>query len=124
MVRPELMSASSAPSARPLKSCETKLPQVIMMRTQPRAAQRRPRSPPPDVVLGIVAELTSECIGLLHERRSGDDLHDRPEVFLVLHLGLFLALHDDHGTHELVVLLAEVHFPHRRLQFAPFLVRL
>jgi hypothetical protein len=31
MVKPELMSASKAPSARPLKTCEMKFGQLIMI---------------------------------------------------------------------------------------------
>ncbi len=35
IVSPELMSASSAPSARPLKTCETKLAQVNNVECRP-----------------------------------------------------------------------------------------
>src|SRR5690348_138164 len=113
IVRPELMSARSAPSARPLKSCETKLGQVTMKNSG--AAGFRLRRRVRVARLGVVAELAAERVRLLHERGARDDLEDGPEVFLVLHLGRLLALHDDHRADELVVLLAEVHLAHRGL---------
>src|SRR6185369_6863973 len=103
MVRPDAMSASSAPSARPLNSCEKKLAQLSTYA----------------LVLRVVAELAAERIGLLHERRAGHDLGHLPEVLLVAHLLRRLAAHDDHRAHQLVVLLAEVHLAHHRLELAP-----
>src|SRR5215469_4484073 len=108
IVRPDAMSASKAPSARPLNSWETKLPQVIMKcGREPAAAGRgRPRRFLRLPGLGVVAEVAAERVGLLHERRAGDDLGDFPEVLLVAHLLRRLAAHDHHRTHQLVVFLA------------------
>src|SRR5690348_12177619 len=125
IVSPELMSASSSPSARPLKSCETKLPQVIKGAPGTKRASRSgPGCPFFKTRSGVVAQLAAELVRLLHERRPRDDLHHRPEVLLVLHLGLLLALHDDHRAHQLVVFLAEVHLADGRLQLAALLVGL
>src|SRR6185437_3223384 len=124
MVRPELMSARSAPSARPLKSCETKFDQLIMA-SAPRAAEAARGAGPRCACgrSGVVAQLAAELVRLLHERRARHDLLDVPVIVLVLHVGGLLALHDDHRAHELVVLLAEVHLAHGGLELAPLLVR-
>src|SRR5215469_17822507 len=110
IVSPEAMSASSAPSARPLKSWETKLGQVITGAGVLRSC--------------VVAELAAERIRLLHERAALHDLGHLPEVLLVPHLLGCLAAHDDHRADELVVLLAEVDLAHHGVELAPGLVRL
>src|ERR1051325_9413678 len=103
MVRPDAMSASSAPSARPLNSCEPKLAQVIT----PKPSSPRRRGPRFSL-LRVFPQLAAERVGLLHERRAGHDLGHLPEVLLVAHGLRRLAAHDDHRAHQLVVLLAEV----------------
>jgi len=60
-------------------------------------------------VSGIVAELAAEGVGLLHERRPGQDVQDLPVIFLALHVLGLLATHDDHRSHELMIFFAEVH---------------
>src|SRR5689334_909445 len=109
IVSPEAMSARSAPSARPLKSCETKLGQVITGGGVLRSC--------------VVAELAAELVRLLHERRPRHDFGHLPEVLFVPHLLGRLAAYDDHGPHELVVLLAEVDLAHHGVELAPGLVR-
>src|SRR4029079_3312044 len=99
MVSPELMSARSAPSAKPLKSCEKKLAQVNNGRLSQLFSQRRS---------GVLAELAAEGVGLLHQVLARDDLDDVVEILLVLHVLLHLALDDDHWPHELVILGAIV----------------
>src|SRR5436309_11268916 len=109
-VRPEQMRASSAPSARPLKNCE---PNWDQERVMPKIRRRGGAGPAAPALsrqrLSIVAEVAAESIGLLHEPFARHDLQHVPQVLLALHLGGLLALHDDDGAHELVVLLAEVH---------------
>src|SRR5690349_12077904 len=112
IVSPELMSASSAPSARPLKNCEPNWDQEIVMQKFGAAAGAGPAAPYLAGYLGVVAEVAAERVGLLHESRARNDLEDGPEVLLVLHLGRLLALDDDDRPHELVVFLAEVHLAH------------
>src|ERR1700760_4594804 len=132
MVRPELINASSAPSARPLNTCETKLGQLIIDDRRnslcrgtcvvelcggPRhvgwcwksgaagsGLRRRVWSRS-----GVVAELAAERVRLLHQAFAGDDFHHVVIVFLALHLFFHLALHDDDRTDALMVFLAVVH---------------
>src|SRR5215472_12313399 len=119
IVRPELISASSAPRARPLKNCDPNWDQEMdMKKSAPRTVQGPRRRLLWRQMLSIVTQVAAKRIRLLHERRAGHDLEHVPEVFLVLHVGRLLALHDDHRTHELVVFLAEVHLAHRRLDLA------
>src|SRR3954468_8916328 len=103
MVSPELISASSAPSTRPLKSCETKLGQVIM-KTSRCGRHAAPAAAGADAS-GAGAQLAVERVGFLHQRKPGVDLHHIVEVFLVLQLLGRLALDDDDRTHQLMVLL-------------------
>src|SRR3954468_8358588 len=132
MVRPDAMSASSAPSARPLNSCEPKLAQVITRKMpSPRRRGRgshwkkwAPAFAGTTSASGVVAQVAAEGVGLLHERRAGDDLGHLPEVLLVAHGLRRLAAHDDHRTHQLVIFLADVHLADHRLQLASGLVRL
>src|SRR6201995_5908938 len=94
MVRPDEMSASSAPSTRPLKHCETKLAQLIMgqgiLRRSTRILRRRWRLPPAAQCItsgsGVVAEAAAECVRLLHQRLARKNLKNLPEVLLVLHV--------------------------------------
>src|ERR1700733_5326165 len=102
MVSPELMSASSAPNASPLKNCDPNWDQEIVMQNfgaagDPGACGAEAGSQ----ALSIVAEVAAERIGLLHELGTRHDFQHVPEVFLVLHVGGLLALHDDHRPHEL-----------------------
>src|SRR6185436_7128125 len=102
IVSPELISASSAPCASPLNSCERKLGQLIIAGIHPskragvgpRAnAHVKPRTAKaPSAVssrllqsLGIRTEVAAERVGCLHQRRPRDDLDDLVEVFSVLH---------------------------------------
>src|SRR5690349_14958488 len=106
IVSPELMSASSAPSARPLKTCEKKLAQVNNAGPYEFLSQRRS---------GVVAELAAERVRLLHQVVGRDDLDHLVVVLLALHILLHLAPDDDHGPDALVVLRAIVHIAdHRR----------
>src|SRR5437868_14707193 len=115
IVRPEAMSASSAPSARPLNSCELKLAQVITQRMSsprkrgPRLSQTRiPAFAGTTGRSGVIAEVAAEGVGLLHERPAGHDLGYFPKVLLVAHLLRCLAAHDDDRPHQLVILLAVI----------------
>src|SRR5262245_2426618 len=94
MVRPEEISASSAPSTRPLKHCEMKLGQLIIQ-SIPDGKQavkpRRVRRKPPATrritsESGVVAEVAAECIRFLHQRCARYHLEDLPVVLLVLHV--------------------------------------
>src|SRR6185312_16661566 len=101
IVNPELISASRAPSAKPLKSCETKLDQLSIGRRIERPAipagnrRRHPcypvarnpagRQVPPAGPSGrregsgVRAEITAERVRLLHQRLARYDLHHLPE---------------------------------------------
>src|SRR5487761_1838225 len=110
MVSPALISASSAPSASPLKSCETKFDQVITGRLpgpegrrgqpagqeatagQPSRASRPAAAPSS----GGLAELTSEGVRLLHQRQPRVHFEDFPEILLVLHVARLLSSNDGH----------------------------
>src|ERR1044071_2282363 len=105
IVSPELMSASSAPSARPLKTCEKKLAQVNNARTLSILSQ--PRS-------AVVAELAAERVRLLHQALARDDLDHVVEVLLALHVLLHLAADDDDGADALVVLRTVLHVAEQR----------
>src|SRR3569833_1834211 len=115
IVSPELMSASSAPSARPLKTCEKKLAQVNNAGTSQSLSQRQS---------GVVAKLAAEGIRLLHQRVGRDDLDDDEEIFLALHVLLHLALHDDHRADALVVFGAVMHVADQRRDGLALLVLL
>src|ERR1700744_584954 len=100
MVRPEEISARSAPSTRPLKHCDTKLAQLITLSPEserialamwwgrPARSARLPRTrarctwPQPS---GIVAEFAAEGVGLLHQRLAWGDVEDLPVIFLTFH---------------------------------------
>src|SRR5215475_13934261 len=125
MVRPELISASSAPSASPLNSWEMKFGQLIMKDVQnpefaDRVARRRikkdaaaslrlPAASKFSACSSVVAEIAAECVGFLHQALAGDDLDDLVIIFLVLHVLFHLALHDDDRTDALVIFLAVMH---------------
>src|SRR5690242_7131757 len=125
MVSPELISASSAPSTRPLNICETRLTQLITTSLAPRRAQCQPRriwirslstlrergsaGTAPAPCSGVFAEMAAERVRLLHQRLARDDLGDLPEVFLVLHVLRRLAFDDDDRADELMVCGAEFH---------------
>src|SRR5690349_10832268 len=110
MVKPELMSASNAPSASPLKSCETRLGQLIMMGDRGFRRMKSRDTKKADAVgrrclrrhevlgSGIVAEVTAEGVRLLHQAVAGDDIDDVVVIFLILHVLLHLAFDDDDGT--------------------------
>src|SRR6185503_9594510 len=116
IVSPELMSASSAPSARPLKTCEKKLAQVNNCGLL-QSLFRRGRS-------GVVAELAAERVRLLHHAGTRDDFDHVVVVLLALHVLLHLALDDDHGPDALVVLGAIVHVADQRRDRLALLVGL
>ena len=127
IVSPDEISASKAPSTRPLKHCDTKFGPLIMARTDaPRNGaryRRRTRSNAESVRpaanrssasgSGVVAELAAERVRLLHQRLARHDFEDLPVVLLVLHVLRRLALDDDDRADELVVFRAEV-APHPR----------
>src|SRR6185312_5310724 len=115
IVSPELMSASSAPSARPLKTCEKKLAQVNNAGTPQSLSQDRS---------GVVAELAAERVRLLHQAGARDDLDDVVVVLLALHVLLHLALHDDHRADALVVFGTIVHVADQRRDRLALLVGL
>src|ERR1043165_4336714 len=115
MVSPDEIRASRAPSTRPLKHCDMKLAQLIIVRQ----FRTRNREAPPQAVKtaggttprigsGVVAEVAAESVGFLHQRRTRHDLDHFPVVLVVLHVLGRLALDDDDRADELVVLLAEV----------------
>src|SRR5262249_4115016 len=106
MVSPDAISASSAPSTRPLKHCEMKLAQLITGRSGPEKRRGPPRALNAHGAAatsgsGVVAEIAAEGVRLLHQRLARHDLEDLPEVLLVLHVLGCLALDDDHRTDEL-----------------------
>src|SRR5690349_16777482 len=115
IVSPELMSASSAPSARPLKTCEKKLAQVNNA-DFPNPFRRR-RS-------GVVAQFAAEGVGLLHQAGAGNHFDDVVVVFLALHVLLHLALDDEHRADALVILGAIVHVADQRRDRLALLVGL
>src|SRR5579864_9035103 len=150
IVSPELISASSAPSARPLNSCETKLGQVSMAwggigdaagwGSDGAPAALSTSLPAPDLhyvsgarsgtgqrrrpASGIIAEVATERIGRLHQRGAWHDLGDLPEILLVAHLARLLAANDDDRPHQLVVRGAEVHIADRRFDVLAGLISL
>src|SRR5215472_14569482 len=125
MVRPELISASRAPSASPLNSWEMKFGQLIMKDVQnpgftDRIARRRikkdaaaslrlPAASRFSACSSVVAEIAAKRVGFLHQAFAGDDLDDVVIVLLVLHVLFHLALHDDDRTDALMIFLAVVH---------------
>src|SRR5262245_61890062 len=99
MVRPDAISASNAPSSRPLKHCDMKLAQLIIGRTIRSNGQCRAagieiaRAPSPALPRaqgrdregvrsgsGVAAEIAAEGVGLLHQRRARHDLEHLPVV--------------------------------------------
>src|SRR5690348_13286289 len=115
MVSPELMSASSAPSARPLKTCEKKLAQVNNARDSQSFSQSQS---------GVVAELAAERVRLLHQAGARDDFHDVVVILLALHVLLHLALHDDQRADALVLFGTIVHGADQRQDGLALLVGL
>src|SRR6476659_3571305 len=112
MVSPELISASNAPSASPLNTCEMKLGQLIMngnhsgsvkrqtrIIARPRkngaAGSQSPAAPRFMSGSGGTAEIAAERVGLLHQAFARHDLDHVVVVFLALHVLLHLALDDD-----------------------------
>src|SRR5215831_16561402 len=99
IVSPELISASSAPSARPLKSWETKFGQLIMKNDHGRSSRTNRQIGEKSGAAGdgsacgaggafrsrISAEIAAEGVRFLHLGCTGHDLDDLPIVFLVLH---------------------------------------
>src|SRR6185295_1312107 len=125
IVSPELMSASSAPWARPLNSCERKLDQVSMAGTTKRGSRRLADCRAWSLgSSGVRAEVAAEGVGLLHQASARDDLDHFPEVLLVLHVLGRLAPDDHHGTDELVVCAAPLDLADHRVELARRLVRL
>src|SRR4051812_45819261 len=104
IVRPELMSARSAPSTNPLNICETRLAQVntTSLANPTHGDQIRGAGS------GVVAEPAAERVGLLHQGLAGHDLDDVVEVLLVLHVCRLLAADDDDRPHQLVIVGAEI----------------
>src|SRR4051812_26059065 len=99
IVSPELISASNAPCASPLNSCDRKLGQVIMaVKKGTRQSARSPAAAPFRCGggSGVRAEVAAERVRLLHQARARDDVHHFPVVFLVLHVLGRLASDDDH----------------------------
>src|ERR1044072_4890468 len=101
MVRPDEISASRAPSTRPLKHCDMKLAQLIIGISIPDEPKRcrtadddHPRCGVSRRKSGVVAEVATEGVRLLHQRRARHDLEDLPVVLLVLHVLRRLALDD------------------------------
>src|SRR6476646_11694304 len=126
MVRPEEISANNAPSANPLKTCETKLGQLIMkgnhkQKVIDRTHLKRIRTKSAPQAMnclrrarflnrsGIIAELAAEGIRRLHQILARDDFDDVVVVFLALHVLLLLTLDDDHRTDALMIFLAIMH---------------
>src|SRR4051794_20118438 len=121
MVRPELISASSAPSASPLNTCEMKLGQLIMNGNHSASVKRqtriycpfakkmapratlRPAAPGFMFGSGGIAEIAAERIRLLHQAFARHDLDHVVVVFLALHVLLQLAPDNDDGADALVV---------------------
>src|SRR5262249_38630909 len=131
MVRPDEISASKAPSTRPLKHCDMKLAQFIIGRIISHRQRRRraagPRSPAARHITsasGVVAEVAAEGIWFLHQRLARHDLEDLPIILLVLHVFGRFALDDNHRTDELVVLLAETDLADGRVELLALLVLL
>src|SRR5665213_2005033 len=102
IVKPDEISARSAPSTSPLNICDTKLAQLITDQPRARSLSRERGS-------GVVPELAAEGVRLLHQSIAGHDLDHVVIVFLALHVLFHLALDDDHGADALVVLGAVVH---------------
>src|SRR5215831_1167754 len=120
IVSPELMSASNAPKAKPLKSCDTKFGQAIMdLCAKAGGATANadvigvagPSTPatPAATISSISAEVAPERVRLLHQAFARNNFEDLPEVLLVLHGLWVLAAYDNHRANELVVLGAEMH---------------
>src|SRR5580692_1722810 len=111
MVRPELISASSAPSASPLNSWEMRFGQLIMKsvhgpefpdraersraKKDAAASSRLPAASEVSACSSVFAEAAAERVGFLHQAFAGDDLDDVVIVLLVLHVLFHLALQDD-----------------------------
>src|SRR5205085_3946300 len=111
MVSPELISASKAPSASPLNTCEMKLGQLIMNGNHSGSVKRQTRLMPvrekkalrastpaaPRFMSGSggIAQIAAERIRLLHQAFARHDLDHVVVVFLALHVLLQLALDDD-----------------------------
>src|SRR5579864_5964250 len=116
IVSPELMSASSAPSASPLKSCETKFGQLIMTSIHGRRPSDTNKAvgsvlcPRHSVTTnsGVVAEMAAEGIRFLHQAFAGHDFDDVVIIFLVFHVLFHLAPDDDDGADALVIFRAVV----------------
>src|SRR5436305_764616 len=126
MVSPELISASNAPSANPLNTCEMKLGQLTMRGNHTalrkggpwhcpfekkwrRRLHEPPRRPGSCSALGRLAEMAAERIRLLHQALARDDFDHVVVIFLALHVFLHLALDDDDGADALVVFGAVMH---------------
>src|SRR5690606_2059385 len=122
IVRPDAISASSAPSTSPLKHCEIKFAQLTtpphlcngppgLLRGSPPRRRRAGYKPTPRGfgprgdchASGIVARLAAEGVRRLDDRVARDHFEHFPEVLVVLHFGLGLALDDDDRAHALMV---------------------
>src|SRR6187402_1159768 len=106
IVRPELMSASSAPSTSPLNICETRL---LHVNTE---------------ASGVVAQLAAEGVRFLHQWLARQHLEDLPVILLALHVGGLLAAHDDDRADELMVFGPEMDLADGRLDLRAALVDL
>src|SRR6188768_1493278 len=131
MVNPDEISASKAPSTKPLKHCDKKFVQLIIGRTirtcsrdVAAAGAGRPRRNRSCRDSGVVAEIAAEGVRLLHQWRARQYFEDVPIVLLVLHCIGGLALDDDDGPDELMVFLAEVDLAHGRVELLVLLVLL
>src|SRR5690606_10990833 len=121
IVSPDAMSASKAPSTRPLKSCEMKFAQCSTPFPPDRGSNEVPAAGigggrPATlelpracaVVSGVVAELAAEGVGGLDHLLARDDLEHRPEILVIAHVLLRLAANEDDRPDALMVLGAVV----------------
>src|SRR5690606_23086956 len=146
IVRPDEISARSAPSTSPLKHCEMKLAQFITLpprvvfggRLSRRRRLQRGEQEPMEMPAplrpvhgrrgracrsGIVAEVAAKFVWLLHERLAGQHFEDLPVILLVPHVLRLLAFDDDDGAYALVVFGAVINVAAQRGDgLAPFVL--
>src|SRR5690606_31080171 len=127
IVSPDAMSASRAPSTRPLKSCEMKFAQFSTPFLPDRGSNEAPAAGigggrPATMGLSracavgsdVVAELAAEGVGGLDHLLARDDLEHLPEVLVVAHVLLRLAANENDRPDALVVLRAVVDIADQR----------
>src|SRR5690606_26506685 len=137
IVSPDAMSASKAPSTRPLKSCEMKFAQFSTPFLPDRGSNEAPAAGigggrPATMGLSracavgsdVVAELAAEGVDGLDHLLARDDLEHLPEVLVVAHVLLRLAAHQHHRAHALVVLRTVVDVADERRDLLALLVLL